>query len=111
MNESPIFVKTHDLLQWLIPQVQKFPRAHRFGLAERIQRTAMDFQDSLIAAGKSQPPERAEHLKQADILLEQLRFWMRLSYDLHLFDIGQYEHVSRIDVEIGRLLGGWMKKP
>ena len=43
MNKSPLFIRTHDLILWMIPQVQKFPRAHRFGLGERVQRLVLDF--------------------------------------------------------------------
>ncbi len=110
MNESPLFVRTHDLLLWLIPQVQKFPRVHRFGLGERVQRLALDFQDSLTAAGKSRLEERKAKLHQADIQLEQLRGWIRMTRDLDLLTVSQYEHVSRLVSEVGRLLGAWIKQ-
>ncbi len=48
MTESPIFVRTYDLLLWLLPQAIQFPRAYRFTLAERVQRRALDFQETLI---------------------------------------------------------------
>ena len=110
MNPSPLFSKTYDYLLWLIPQLQKFPRAHRFGIAERIQRIALDFQDNIVAAGKSSGEERKNWLKLADIALEQLRLWMRLAGDLHLISIRQYEHSSRSINEVGRLLGAWIKQ-
>jgi hypothetical protein len=43
---------------WLIPQVQKLPRVQRFTLAEHIQSLALDFQDNLVAAGKSDGASR-----------------------------------------------------
>jgi len=110
MNESPLFARTHDFLLWLLPQAQKFPRSFRFTLAERIQRTAMDFQDGIVAAGKSKGEERLALLKDADIELEKVRFWLRFSKELNLFNIGQYEHASRMTVEMGRLLGAWIKQ-
>ena len=110
MDESPLFVRTHDFLLWLLPHAQKFPRVYRFTLAERIQRTAMDFQDFIISAGKSRDDERRAWLKKADIALEQLRFWLRFSKELGLFHIGQYEHSARLMVEMGRLLGAWIKQ-
>ena len=110
MDESPLFVRTHEFLLWLLPQVQKFPRAYRFSLAERIQRTGMDFQDDIIAAGKSKNEERRAWLKKADITLEQMRFWLRFSIELGLINIGQYEHAARMMVEMGRLLGAWIKQ-
>lgn len=109
MIESPLYARTYDLLLWLIPQVQKFPRSHRFGLAERIQNTALDFQDSLIALGKHKEPQKRLTLTQADIQLEQLRLWVRLARDLQLISIPQYEHVSRMISEVGRLLGSRIK--
>ena len=110
MNESPVFTRTYDMILWIIPQAQKFPRAHRFVLAERIQRLALDFQDSLVAAGKTKKDKRVAWLNRADIQLEQLRHWIRMARDLHLFSIGQYEHVSRMTTEVGNLLGTWLKE-
>jgi hypothetical protein len=110
MEEAPLYVRTYDLLLWLIPMVQKFPRPHRFGLAERIQCLVLDFQDALVAAGKSKDVERRQWLKQADLLLAQLRTWMRLCVDLKLLTLRQYEHVSKLIAEVGRLLGAWIKK-
>jgi hypothetical protein len=110
MIESPIFVRTYDFLLWLIPQTLRFPRVHRFGLGERIQRLSLDFQDTLVAAGKSRGPRQADCLRQADIQLEQIRLWMRFGRDNGLLSIAQYEHSARMLVEIGRLLGGWLKQ-
>jgi hypothetical protein len=54
----------YDLLLWLIAQVLKFPRSYRFNLAELIQRLALDFQDAIVAAGKTKGTERGAWLKQ-----------------------------------------------
>ncbi len=109
MKPSPLFVRTYDLLLWLIPQTQKFPRTYRFTVAEHIQRLALTFQDNLVAAGKRQGKTRRRLLLQADIQLEQLRLWVRFARDNHLWSVGQYEHVARMMQEVGRLLGGWLK--
>ena len=109
MNESPLFVRTYDFLLWLIPQIQKFPRAYRFTLSERIQRLALNFQDTLVAAGKSKGGMRRERLSQADIELEQLRIWLRFSRDQNLITLHQYEHSIRQLKEVGNLLGAWLK--
>lgn len=110
MQESPLYVRTYDLLLWLIPQVLKFPRAHRFGVGERIQRQALDFQDALTAAGKYSGAERKRCLQQADVQLAQLRTWVRLARDLELISLRQYEHAARLLAEVGRLLGAWLKQ-
>jgi len=111
MKESPLYARTYDLLLWLIPQTNKFPRVHRFGLAEKIQNVLFAFQDNLIAAGKARSKQdKLKKLQDADVQLEQLRVWIRLSRDLDIIQLNQYEHVSRMVSEVGRLLGAWIKK-
>ena len=108
MKESPIFTRSYELLQWQIPATVKFPRQQRFVLAAAIQKTALELHEKLIEAAKSDAP--LPLLRQADVLLTKLRFYLRLCRDLELLKLGQYEHASRIVSEIGRLLGGWIKK-
>lgn len=55
MKESPIFTKTFDMLAWLLPATLKFPREHRFVLAQRTQNAAFDFYEAITAASLSQP--------------------------------------------------------
>ena len=43
-------------------------------------------------------------------MLVKLRFYLRLCHDLDLLSDGQYAHVAGMVDEVGRLLGGWMKK-
>jgi hypothetical protein len=42
--------KTYQFLLWLIPAVEKFPRAQKFLLGDRMQTLALDVQESLIEA-------------------------------------------------------------
>ena len=110
MQESPLYVRTYDLLMWLIPQVQKFPREYRFTVSEHIQKLLINFQDNLISAGKRKGGRRKEILQEADVQLAQLRFWIRFARDKELLKLRQYEHVIKMVNEVGRLLGAWLKK-
>jgi hypothetical protein len=110
MKESPIFVRTYDLLLWLIPQTLKFPREHRFTMARRVQDVALDFQERIIEAALSDEQHQDDYLACSDVDLTKLRFYLRLCKDLQLLSLSQYEHVSRMVAEIGKLLGGWRKK-
>jgi len=112
MQESPLFSKTFDLLEWLLPMTLKFPQSQRFVLAKRTQDAAFNFYEAIIAAGviAGVTPRKRQHLEQADIELQRLRLYIRLSHQLKFMSSGQYEHVSKMIVEIGKLLGGWQKK-
>lgn len=108
MKDSPLFAKTYDFIQWLIPHTLKFPRQHRFVVAARLQSSAMDFMECLyLATDKSQ---QLSALEQADVKLKQLRFYLRLSHDFQLLDMRSYEYACRSLEEVGRLLGAWKKK-
>jgi len=108
--EYPIYPKTYDLIAYLIPVTQSFPKSQRFVLARRIQDTALDFNDLLIQARKVGVDERRDLLCRADAKLEMLRTCMRLAMELKFLPFGQYEHASKIVVEVGKLLGSWRQK-
>jgi len=108
MAESPIFAKTHDFLLWLVPQTTKFPKSQRFVLAQRLHGSALTFYELLIRARKVRPNRSI--LVDADVELEKVRLHLRVAHELGLLSCGQYEHASRSVVEIGRLLGGWLKR-
>jgi four helix bundle protein len=108
MQESPIFTRTFDLLMWLLPALQKFPKEQRFILAARIHDSAFNFYESITAASLSK--KKAEYLEEADVELQKLRLYLRLSHRLQFLSNAQYKHVFELVEEVGRLLGGWSKK-
>jgi len=120
MKQSPIFVRTYDLLLWLIPRTTKFPREQRFVLGKAVQETTLRFQEALIEAALANvkgskaalagKQGEQQALIRADIDLAKLRFYLRLCQDLGIITLRQYRHVAAMVAEIGRLLGGWHKK-
>lgn len=105
---SPIFTRTYDFMEWLIPVTLNFPKSQRGVMARQIQAHLFNFYELLVDAAMSDRPEPI--LRQADAALTKLRAYLRLSRDLNLLKPGQYRRVSEMVVEIGRLLGGWLKK-
>jgi ADP-dependent phosphofructokinase/glucokinase len=78
-------------------------------MAKRIEETILNFYDLLILAVKDEK-DRKEILKKASFELERLKNYLRLCKDLEILSIRQYEYSSKSIVEIGNLLGGWLKK-
>ena len=109
IQESPIFIKTYDFTKWLLEHTIRFPKSQRFVMGKRIEEAALDFYDCLLLAVKIEK-DRKETLQRASFELERLKHYLRLSKDLELFSLRQYEYSSTAVVEIGRLLGGWLKK-
>ena len=110
MSDSLIIqTKTFDLLEWLLPKAEKFPRAYRFTLTQRALNSALDLQDELIAAEMTRGRQRVAALQNADTHLARLRTYLRLIHKWQWLNDGQYQHVSHMILEIGRMLGGWKK--
>ena len=99
--------KWYQFLLWLVPAVEKFPKAQKFTLGDRIQTGALDVLERLIEATYSR--QAIPLLMAANLGLEKLRFLFRLASDLHLLDLRRYEFAARAIDEVGRLVGGWLK--
>ncbi len=105
-----IFTRTYDLLTWLLPRTMDFPRTQRFVVTRRLQDAVLDFQERIIEANRLRGRARLERLRQADAALDKVRLYLRLAVRWAWMNEGQYQHVSRMVKEIGKLLGGWIKQ-
>ena len=106
-REAPIYPATHDLLDWLVPHLEGWPRPQHFLLAREVMDSATHLYRLLLRARKVQGRIRADVLLEADVELETLKALVRLGQERRYMGLGQYEHVSRMLVDIGRQLGGW----
>ncbi|MBN1203040.1 MAG: diversity-generating retroelement protein Avd [Anaerolineae bacterium] len=105
-----ILTRTFDLLDWLLPKSERFPKVYRFTVTQRLMDAALDFQEALFDAHSQGGTTRQKHLRAADSYLNKLRLYLRLVHRWQWLSDGQYRHVSLMVAEIGRLLGGWMKQ-
>jgi len=104
-----IQTRIFDLLDWLLPKGEKFPKAQRFTVTQRLLNCALDLQDAVIRAECTRGEARQQALADADVHLARLRVYLRLIHRWAWLSHGQYQHVSSLLVEIGKLLGGWIK--
>jgi four helix bundle protein len=109
-DDMVIFTRTFDLLMWILPQAEKFPKTQRFILTKRLTDAILDFQEALFDAHAHREAKRLEYLRMADSHLNKARLYLRLVHRMGWLTDGQYEHVSVMVTEIGRLLGGWLKR-
>ena len=110
-NEMIILTRTFDLLAWLLPRSESFPKVYRFTVTQRLLNAALDFQEALFDANSQGGTTRQKHLRTADSHLNKLRLYLRLAHHWKWLNDGQYRHVSVMVAEIGSLLGGWLKSP
>ncbi|MBX3050357.1 MAG: diversity-generating retroelement protein Avd [Caldilineaceae bacterium] len=106
-REMPIFTRTFDFLDWLIPQTNNFPRFYRHTVTRRLLDAALDLQEALLTANTMRGRERLAHLTAADAHLSKIRVYLRLAHRRRWLNPGQYQHAGQMVAEIGKLLGGW----
>jgi hypothetical protein len=109
-EDMVIFVRAFDLLEWLVPKGEAFPRAFRHTVTARMLGAALDLPEQLYDAQSRRGGHRRDTLSQADATLNTLRLYLRLAHHWRWLSDSQYEHVSRMVAEIGRLLGGWIRQ-
>ena len=102
-QELIVITKTYDLILWSCNHTSRFPRNHRFVLGERIERNLYNLLETLIRAKYTKQRQRL--LEDANLMLEILRFQMRLAKDLQCLKINSYGFASNAINEIGRLIG------
>lgn len=106
-KRPPIYTRYYDLLGWILDRTSKFPKNMRFGLVQKIDRTALSLLEHLIEAIYSK--ERAKLYSTVNIEIEKLRVFLRLSSDRKLLSARQLRFaVDELD-EIGRMWHGWLK--
>lgn len=105
-----ILTRTFDMLEWLLPSAEKFPKNQRFVLTQRLTDSAFNFVESLYLAQAHVAELRLQHLRDADAHLNTVRLYLRLVHRQDWLSDGQYQHISKMIAEIGRLLGGWIRQ-
>jgi len=107
-DTSPQAVQAaHELLLWLVPQIDKFPRVRRFTLGERLESVLLQVLELSVQAAFTR--SKREALQQANLKLETAKHLWRLAHELRAAPVRQYEHGARLMEELGRQLGGWLR--
>jgi len=97
----------HDLLAWIIPHLDKFPRLRRYTLGERIETTLLNVLEDLLEATWSR--NKAQPLTHANRQLDMVRHLWRLAHTLRAIPLRSYEHGVKLMPTLGKQIGGWKK--
>lgn len=108
LSDLKLYQKIYDFLLWVKPTVEKFARAHKYGLGIQLENETINLLK--IVARNNIRRDKSELAEDCLVQYETVKLLIRLSRDLNLISVKQYEFSSQALEEIGRLLGGWVKK-
>ncbi len=97
----------HELLAWLIPLLDQFPRSRRFTLGERLESGLLFVLENLVDAAYAR--DKREALARANRRLAVTRHLWRLCLELQVIGIKRYEHGAKLMLALGAQIGGWLK--
>jgi len=110
-EHPPIYTALVELVGWTMDRTADIPKSQRFSFGQRLDNLSLDALMLAVKAIFERDRLRKQgHLRDLDLVLEQLRVLWRLVQDRRWISQQQLLHVNgRID-EIGRMLGGWIKQ-
>ena len=97
----------HQLLIWLIPLLDKFPRNRRFTLGERLENGLLEV--LTLCTHAAYQGKKQQLLDDANRQLTTLKHLWRLSFVLKVINSKTYEYGVKGLVGIGRQVGAWRK--
>lgn len=108
LDDLQVYTKTYDYLHWVFPITMGFPKAQRFVLAQRIENTLLAMLELIIEGNASR--DKFPYIQGALVKLQLVQVFMRFAKDQRFISVKRYETSSVKLVELGRLLGGWLRQ-
>lgn len=97
-----------SLINWFLPIVIKFPRNYRYTLGNKIEEHLYSLLECIIQAQYSK--KKNYFLQKANLSVEMLRHFMRISFKQKITTSKQYEAFAKQLNIIGSQIGGWKKE-
>lgn len=108
-TEPVIFHKMNQLYRLAHNRVLRFQKVSRHSLGMRIEIAVLDLLESLYLAQSERGAVRLTTLNKADIRLKILIAHLRLAHATRCLNDAGFAELAEASVEIGRMIGGWLK--
>ena len=106
-EELIIQQKIYDMIMYAYPALEQFPKSQKFSLAQDMKKCLDEIMRYTIMANKKYTKKTT--LLQLDVELAALKVYMRIARDLNYLPYKKYGVWSKMAVEVGRMIDGWIK--
>jgi four helix bundle protein len=96
------------MVKYAYPALTQYPKSEKFAIVADIKHCMDMVMERAIEASKKYYKKTT--LQDMDVELMKLRHYLRLSHELGFLPPKKYEVWSGMVMEIGRMLGGWIKQ-
>lgn len=109
MEELSIISKTYAVYKDVVELNDHLPKRWRYSLGMSLETTVLDLLKELLMAKNAPKTIKPTYLIKASALTELLRLKIRLALELKLGQETKLFQTQSAVLEIGRMLGGWLK--
>lgn len=106
-SELKLLVKITDMMSYAYGAIAQFPKSEKYSLGTDIKRVMDEMLELTIEAQKKYYKKTT--LQDLDCAIAKLKEYIRLAMKLKFLPFKKYEVWSAMVVEIGKMLGGWLK--
>ena len=99
--------RCREMITYGYTALKQFPKSEKHGLAAEIRSSMWQLQRLVITASKRY--HKKSTLMDLDVELAVLKRQVRLAMEMRYLDVRKYENWSRFLVEIGKMVGGWLR--
>jgi len=106
-RDLKVWQKAHELVLEIYKVTMKFPSEEKFGLITQLRRSASSIPTNIVEGHKRQSrKEFIYFLNTAESSLEETKYHIILSKDLRYLDKDDFDKISGMCDEVGRMLCG-----
>lgn len=99
--------KVYDMILYAYPALEQMPKSQKFSLAQDMKHCMDKIMRLTITANKKYTKRTT--LQELDVEVAALKVYLRIAYDLRYLPPKKYEVWSGQVVEIGKMVGGWIR--
>jgi len=107
MDEMKVIQKTIDMIKYAYLALAQFPKSEKYAMAADIKRCLDQLLELEVEAQKKY--YKKSTLQNLDVTLAKVRVYTRIAHELGFLQTKKYEHWTAMNVEIGKMIGGWIK--
>ncbi len=99
--------RIYDMILCAYPALEQMPKSQKFSLAQDMKHCMDKIMRLTISANKKYTKRTT--LQELDVEIAALKIYLRIAYDLRYLPPKKYEVWSGMMVEIGKMVGGWIR--
>ena len=102
-----ILNKKYEMINYGYQDINQFPKSEKYALGADMKKCMHQILELTIVGHKKYYKKTT--LQELDVEVTKLKAYTRLAKDLGFLSFKKYEVWSRYNVEIGKMVGGWIK--